>query len=98
MVTMESLDGLNGLSTVKKPEELADSLLGSDRCREVNEMEEAAHAEELCKVREEKAELKVGVVTSRVIGRLSANGFIQSVGRGGLLEAYTSKIKATGPF
>jgi len=65
--TMEPLDGLSGLSTVKKPEELADSLRGSDRCREVNEIEEAAHAEELCKVREEKAELKVGVVTSRIV-------------------------------
>ena len=58
VVTMEPIDGLNGLSTVKKPEKLSDSH-SSEHSREVNDMEEAAHAEELCKVREEKAELKV---------------------------------------
>ncbi len=67
--TLEPLDGLNGLSTVKKPEHLCDSLSSSEHSsREVNDIEEAAHAEELCKVREEKAELKVCVCVCVCVG------------------------------
>ena len=57
--TMVSVDGLDGVATVKKQEKITDSP-SSEQCRgEANDMEDAAHAEELCKVREEKAELRV---------------------------------------
>ena len=62
--TLVVIDGLNGLSTVKKQEKYSDSVLSDPQSsgggrREANDMEDAAHAEELCKIREEKAELKV---------------------------------------
>ena len=61
--TMVSVDGLNGLATVKKQERISDSAISEGRGGsgggEANDMEDAAHAEELCKVREEKAELRV---------------------------------------
>ena len=57
--TMVCVDGLEGIATVKKQEAISDSLSSDPSRGEVNDMEEAAHAEELCKVREEKAELKV---------------------------------------
>lgn len=58
--TMVAVDGLNGLATVKKQEHVADSLTPEQGGRgDPNDMEDAAHAEELCKIREEKAELKV---------------------------------------
>lgn len=60
--TMMPVDGLNGLATVKKKEELSDSLLPEQGGRgDPTDMEDAAHAEELCKIREEKAELKVRI-------------------------------------
>ncbi len=61
--TMVPVDGLTGMATVKKHEKIADSSVlspGEQGGRgESNDMEDAAHAEELCKIREEKAELKV---------------------------------------
>lgn len=57
--TMVSVDGLNGMATVKKQEKVSDSLTPEQGRGETNDMEDAAHAEELCKIREEKAELKV---------------------------------------
>lgn len=68
--TLVVIDGLNGLSTVKKQEKILDSVVSDSQSgsggggggggrREANDMEDAAHAEELCKIREEKAELKV---------------------------------------
>lgn len=57
--TMVNVDGLNGIGTVKKEEREADSLSSEQGRGEPNDMEDAAHAEELCKIREEKAELKV---------------------------------------
>ena len=59
VVTMVSVECLNGLSTVKKQEKFSDSPTSEQGRGEMNDMEDAAHAEELCKVREEKAELKV---------------------------------------
>jgi hypothetical protein len=56
--TMVPIEGLNGLATVKKQEKLSDSL-ASEQSGDPTDMEDAAHAEELCKIREEKAELKV---------------------------------------
>ena len=57
--TMVNVDGLNGIGTVKKEERVAD-LLSSEQGRgETSDMEDVAHAEELCKIREEKAELQV---------------------------------------
>ena len=59
VVTLVPVDGLNGLSTVKKAEKFSELLNPEQWSGEMNDMEDAAHAEELCKVREEKAELKV---------------------------------------
>ena len=58
--TMVPVDGLTGTNTVKKQEKLSDSLASEQGGRgDPTDMEDAAHAEELCKIREEKAELKV---------------------------------------
>ena len=57
--TLTAMDGLKGLEIVKKNEIIADcSKSEQGRC-DITELEDAAHAEELCKVREEKAELRV---------------------------------------
>lgn len=58
---MVNVDGLTGISTVKTEERVGDSLSSEQTGGrgEPNDMEDAAHAEELCKIREEKAELKV---------------------------------------
>ena len=63
--TMVSVDGLSGLATVKAEERVVDCLsaegVGEGRTgggRHPN-MEDAAHVEELCRIKEEKAELKV---------------------------------------
>ena len=59
VATMTSVDGLKGVDIVKKNEIIKDcSVSEQGRC-DMTELEDAAHAEELCKVREEKAELRV---------------------------------------
>ena len=61
VTTLITVDGLKSLDTVKKGEMLKDCQLteqGSSR-GDIVDLEDAAHAEELCKVREEKAELRV---------------------------------------
>lgn len=68
--SLAKVDGLNGIETVKKPEVISDSSVsssaeqgsGGNRGGEVTDMEDAANAEELCKVREEKAELRVSML------------------------------------
>ena len=56
--TLVSLDGLKGLETVKKGEIEKDCTL-AEHSGTIIDLEDAANAEELCKVREEKAELRV---------------------------------------
>ena len=57
--TLVPLDGLKGLETVKKGEIEKDCTL-AEHSGTIIDLEDAAHAEELCKVNEEKAELWVG--------------------------------------
>lgn len=56
--TLAPLDGLKGLETVKKGEVEKDCTL-VEHSGTIIDLEDAANAEELCKVREEKAELRV---------------------------------------
>jgi len=57
------VDGLQGLDTIKRCEVAADSDQ-TDATGNIIDLEDAAHAEELCKVREEKAELRVSIAMS----------------------------------
>ena len=61
--SIEEIDGLKQLHCVKQPSVTKDTGVGSDGGR-VTDMEENTNTEELCKVREEKAELKVKPITS----------------------------------
>ena len=56
--TLSTIDGLKGLETVKVPEKVRDCEQG-DGSAHILDLEEAANAEELCKAREERAEMKV---------------------------------------
>ena len=56
--TLVVIDGLQGASTMKDPTMLKDSKEPDPHSR-ILEMEETADTEELCKIREEKAELRV---------------------------------------
>ena len=58
VTTLVNIDGLKALETVKKCEMIKDC---SDASGSITDLEDAAHTEELCKVREEKAELRVSV-------------------------------------
>ena len=59
IATLTSMEGLKGIDLVKKNEIIKDSSLVEQGRVDITELEDAAHAEELCKVREEKAELRV---------------------------------------
>ncbi len=56
--TLAPVNGLEGLDTIKKSVIVKDCYQ-ADASGSITELEDAAHAEELCKVREEKAELRV---------------------------------------
>ena len=56
--TLTPIDGLKGLETVKIPDKVRDCEQG-DGSAHILDLEEAANAEELCKAREERAEMKV---------------------------------------
>ena len=60
--SLEEIDGLKQLQFVKQPSVTKDTGVGSEGGR-LNDMEENTNTEELCKVREEKAELKVSLVS-----------------------------------
>ncbi|KAL5468804.1 hypothetical protein EMCRGX_G029925 [Ephydatia muelleri] len=55
--TLTPIDGLKGLETVKIPDKVRDCEQG-DGSAHILDLEEAANAEELCKAREERAEMK----------------------------------------
>ena len=57
--TLVPIDGLRGLDTVKKCEMIKDCLPAGEHGSHIIDLEDAANAEELGKVREEKAELRV---------------------------------------
>ena len=59
ITTLTSMEGVKGIELVKKNEIIKDSNLLEQGRVDITELEDAAHAEELCKVREEKAELRV---------------------------------------
>ena len=59
IATLTSMEGVKGIELVKKNEIIKDSNLLEQGRVDITELEDAAHAEELCKVREEKAELRV---------------------------------------
>lgn len=59
LTTMTPIDGLRGLETVKKCEMLSDCIPAGEHGNPIVDLEDAANAEELGKVREEKAELRV---------------------------------------
>ena len=59
ITTLTSMEGVKGVELVKKNEIIKDSNLLEQGRVDITELEDAAHAEELCKVREEKAELRV---------------------------------------
>ncbi len=61
--TLVPMDGLEGLKTIKKPVVVKDCYQ-ADASGSITDLEDAAHAEELCKVREEKAELRVSKHTT----------------------------------
>ena len=63
ITTLTSMEGLKGIELVKKNEIIKDSNLLEQGRVDITELEDAAHAEELCKVREEKAELRVRTLT-----------------------------------
>ena len=58
--TLTPVDGLKGLETIKNPEKVKDCEQ-ADGSAHILDLEEAANAEELCKAREERAEMKVCV-------------------------------------
>ena len=63
VATLTAMEGVKGLEIVKKNEIIRDSNRSEQsRGVDITELEDAAHAEELCKVREEKAELRVRTV------------------------------------
>lgn len=57
--TLTPVDGLLGLDMVKKGEMVKDCVAAEHSSGNIVDLEDAANAEELCKVREEKAELRV---------------------------------------
>lgn len=61
--TLTALDGLKGLDIIKKNEIIKDSGSSEQGRGDITELEDAAHEEELSKVREEKAELRVRTPT-----------------------------------
>ncbi len=63
ITTLTSMEGLKGVELVKKNEIIKDSSLLEQGRVDITELEDAAHAEELCKVREEKAELRVRTIS-----------------------------------
>ena len=72
--TLQSIDGLHGLEVVKNWE-LVKDCLPSGHGGQIMDLEDAANAEELCKVREEKAELRV----SRVFLRLAPSLYFHTI-------------------
>lgn len=58
VTSLVTVNGLEGLDTIKKSVIVKDCY-PADASGSITELEDAAHAEELCKVREEKAELRV---------------------------------------
>ena len=65
--TLTPVDGLKGLETIKNPEKVRDCEQ-ADGSAHILDLEEAANAEELCKAREERAEMKVWVCVGGVWG------------------------------
>ena len=59
--TLCKIDGLKALDTVKGGEIVQDCI-SSEHGGQITDLEDAANSEELCKVREEKAELRVSVL------------------------------------
>ena len=59
--TLIPVDGLKGLDMVKNPDKVKDCEQADDSTHHILDLEEAANAEELCKAREERAEMKVCV-------------------------------------
>ena len=57
--TLVTLDGMKGIEILKKYEVGSDCQASVDSSDRIIDLEDAANAEELCKVREEKAELRV---------------------------------------
>ena len=58
--TLTPVDGLKGLETIKNPEKVKDcEQANADGSAHILDLEEAANAEELCKSRDERAEMKV---------------------------------------
>jgi hypothetical protein len=60
---LEEIDGIKGLNAVKEPAIIKDSLFDSSNRTHygICDMEDCADNEELCKIREEKAELRVRI-------------------------------------
>ena len=59
--TLNPVDGLKGLDMVKNPDKVKDCEQADGSTHHILDLEEAANAEELCKAREERAEMKVCV-------------------------------------
>ena len=59
--TLIPVDGLKGLDMVKNPDKVKDCEQADGSTHHILDLEEAANAEELCKAREERAEMKVCV-------------------------------------
>ncbi len=57
--TLIEIDGLQGVDSVKEPTILKDSISSDLHGSRILDLEDAADTEELCKIREEKAELRV---------------------------------------
>ncbi len=66
VTTLVNVNGLEGLETIKKSVIVKDCYQ-ADASGSITELEDAAHAEELCKVREEKAELRVRQATQGLV-------------------------------
>eukprot|EP00731_Ephydatia_muelleri_P008707 Em0004g1045a len=56
--TLIPVDGLKGLDTVKNPDKVKDCEQADGSTHHILDLEEVAKSEELCKVREERAEMK----------------------------------------